>query len=131
RTYFFVVKYTGWSGGGYRQVQVWLDPSPADEFTTGAAVTRSRLVDEAGAGSAGFIGLRVRTVGLSASAYQLIDELRVGTSWEAVVSGMPAPPAPVSRPALIVFGDSLSSGGRTGTPSTGPLPSPTNGGYPR
>ncbi len=129
RTYLFVIKYTGWEGNTYRSVQVWLDPATTDEFSADATVTRVHTVDEADAGSNGFLGLRVRTVGLSAGPYQLIDDLRIGTAWAAVVGPLPAPPDVVEHRSLVVFGDSLSSGGRTGTPSTGPLPTPTNGGY--
>lgn len=131
RTYFFVIKYTGWNGSTYTTTQVWLNPTADDEFTIDASVTSRVALEETGAGSNGFLGVRVRTVGLSASAYHLIDELRVGTSWRDVV----AVPLPIEAPRfadhLIVFGDSLSSGGRSGTPATGPLPTPENGGYER
>lgn len=135
QTYFYVIQYTGWNGSNYTTTRVWLNPTTTDYTSTDAAITRSVTVTDPGAGSAGFFGLRVRSLGLSDSVYYLVDELRVGSTWSAVVSPPPGytgpEPHPDPQPELIVFGDSLSSGGRSGVPSTGPTPTPSNGNYPR
>ena len=87
QTYLYIIQYTDWDGTAYQTTRVWLNPtSTADEFTSNSAITRSQTV--AGGGSAGFNGLRCRSVGLSASTYYLVDDLRVGTSWESV-AGFP------------------------------------------
>jgi phospholipase/lecithinase/hemolysin len=132
QTYLFVIKYGGWNGSNYTTTRVWLNPTVNDEASSNAAVTISKTVSTAGAGSSGFTGLRVRSVGLDATTYYLVDDLRVGSSWSDVVSpppGYTGPPVADPFRELVVFGDSLSSGGQGGTPSTGPAPTSTNGGY--
>ena len=132
RTYHFVIKYSGWNGSNYTTTRVWLNPTAADEASSNAAIAITKTVTTTGAGSSDFTGLRVRSVGLDATTYYLVDDLRVGSSWSDVVSpppGYTGPTIPAPFRELVVFGDSLSSGGRGGTPSTGPVPSPTNGGY--
>src|SRR5690606_19365844 len=81
----FVVKYTGWNGTRYCSTQVWLNPAPADETSTNSAITRTTPLSSGG--SEGIRGLLVRTFGLNATSYHLVDELRVGHTWAAVVPG--------------------------------------------
>lgn len=92
RTYRFVIKYTGWDGTRYSTTQVWLDPAIDDESSTDPAVTQTRT---AGAGgSSGFRGLRVRTLGLSTTAYYLIDDLHITSSWEELLDYPDVPNGP-------------------------------------
>ncbi|MDR1011412.1 MAG: IPT/TIG domain-containing protein [Opitutaceae bacterium] len=112
QTYFAVVKYTGWDGTAYRTCQVWLNPSIADETTTNSAKTVTRT--ESARGSTAMTGLRVRTFGITAidtatpaGRYQIIDAIRVGTTWADVVGV----PTPVTQPAItgITSASSLSA----------------------
>ncbi len=92
RTYRFVIKYTGWDGARYSTTQVWLDPAVDDEATTNPAVTQTRTA--AAGGSSGFRGLRVRTLGLTDTAYYLIDDLHVTTSWDELLNFPDVPDDP-------------------------------------
>ncbi len=92
RTYRFVIKYTGWDGARYSTTQVWLDPNEDDENSTDPALTQTRTVPTGG--SSGFRGLRVRTLGLSATAYYLIDDLHVTTSWDELLNYPDVPDEP-------------------------------------
>ncbi|MDR2674299.1 MAG: IPT/TIG domain-containing protein [Opitutaceae bacterium] len=101
QTYFAVVKYTGWDGTAYRSCKVWLNPSISDEATTASAKTVTQ--EDSANGSNAMIGLRVRTYSIttidtanSAGRYQIIDAIRVGTTWADVV-GVPTPAA---QPAI-------------------------------
>ncbi len=100
QTYLFVIKYTNWSGAAYQTTKVWLNPSAADEATANTAITQSQFVS--GGGSGAFTGLRVRSFGLSSSNYQLVDEIRVGTSWDDVVSPPIAAPTSFAHPGITV-----------------------------
>jgi|GEM_PF-5830157 Phospholipase/lecithinase/hemolysin len=138
-TYFVVVKYTGWNRSRYKTVRVWLNPALEPETS---AYNNARMkLQTAPAdnpddtpnydGSNGFIGLVVRTVFANSSLFQLVDDIRIGTGWNDVVSVTPSPAEEPAHPALVVFGDSLSSGGASGVPATGPVPAPANGGFSR
>lgn len=128
QTYFYVVKYIWDSGASaYRACQVWLNPNVGDELSESPGIT-AKITGDAG-GSSAFLGLRVRTLGLKNGRYHLYDALRVGTTWADVVGE--APGVIPAGPKLVVFGDSLSSGGDDGIPLTSPTPTPANGGYPR
>ncbi|OAM87271.1 hypothetical protein AW736_23745 [Termitidicoccus mucosus] len=121
----FVVKYTGWDGASYKACKVWLNPTPNDEASASTAVAVTKTATAGG--SDAFNGIRVRTTGLASNGgrHFLIDALRVGTSWADVVgapTGVTAAPADVPR--VVVFGDSLSSGGPGNNPSTGPASTP-------
>jgi phospholipase/lecithinase/hemolysin/sugar lactone lactonase YvrE len=125
----FVVKYTGWDGASYKACKVWLNPTPDDEASSNAAVTVTKTATAGG--SDAFNGIRVRTTGLNVTGgrHFLVDALRVGASWADVVgtpTGVTAPPADLPR--VVVFGDSLSSGGPGNNPSTGPNATPA---YPK
>lgn len=103
RTYFAVVKYTGWNGSAYRTAQVWLNPRTTDENT--AATTITRTYTATANGSSAMTGLRLRTynftainTGAATGRYHVIDAVRVGTTW-ASVTGQPAPGAADAHPA--------------------------------
>ncbi len=87
-TYFLVTQYTGWTGTNYSTVNVWINPVAGDPSLSSISATNT--VATAGAGSDGFIGIYMRTSGISGSADPaesfLIDDLRVGTSWGAVTA---------------------------------------------
>jgi len=100
QTYLCVIKYGGWSNGAYQTTQVWINPSRSQENTTDPAITQTRT--ETTGGSSGFLGLRVRTYGLSATDYYLVDEIRIGTAWDDVVSPAPRAPLQFVHPGITV-----------------------------
>jgi hypothetical protein len=99
-TYLCVIKYAGWNNGAYQTTQVWINPTRADENTTDPAITQTET--ESTGGSSGFLGLRVRTYGLSSSDYYLADEIRIGTTWDDVVSPAPRAPLQFTHPGITV-----------------------------
>lgn len=88
QTYFLVIKYSATTGSAtYNTCTVWLNP--ALDAASEPTPTATKTVTTAGAGSNGFQGLIVRTHNLSASQYQLIDSVRIGTAWTDVVGATP------------------------------------------
>lgn len=87
-TYFLVTEFTGWTGTNYSTVNVWINPIAGDQSLSSVSATYTDTT--AGVGSDGFIGLYMRTSGISGSADPaesfLLDDLRVGTSWGAVTA---------------------------------------------
>ncbi|MGZ0655695.1 hypothetical protein ACWPKS_08820 [Coraliomargarita sp. W4R72] len=84
-TYLAVVKYTGWDAvdGVYESTQVWLNPESTDELSVDPTITASITVD--GAGADGFTGFAMRTFFADSDHKLYIDDLRVATTWDAVV----------------------------------------------
>jgi uncharacterized protein (TIGR02001 family) len=108
RTYFAVVKYTGWDGSSYKSCQVWLNPETTGENTAATAITRAKTAAAGGSSSA--TGLRLRSYNLTAintgaatGRYHVIDAVRVGTTW-ASVTGLPAPGAAGATPPAATAG---------------------------
>jgi hypothetical protein len=89
QAYFIVIKYTGWNAskdGRYQWCRVWLNPSVNDQNTQKPTITYARIGKTAGYGSKGIRGLYVNTLGLnSGGKYHLIDDIRLGTTWNDVV----------------------------------------------
>jgi len=89
-TYLAVVKYTGWDAtdGVYETTQVWLNPESTDELSVDPTITSSISVD--GEGADGFAGFAMRTFFTDDAHKLYIDDLRIGTTWDAVVIPEPA-----------------------------------------
>lgn len=92
-TYFMVIQYTGWteSNPQYTKVNLWINPAAGDQSGSSVSATFTDPTPADGGGSAGFLGLYVRTT-IDAGETFLIDDLRVGTSW-ASVTAIPEPGA--------------------------------------
>ncbi|OAM90778.1 IPT/TIG domain-containing protein [Termitidicoccus mucosus] len=103
QTYFLVIRYSGWNSGvqAYDTCRVWLNPATNDEAATDPAITTERAGNSAGYGNTDIRGLYVSTLGLVAGgAYHIVDDIRVGSTWESVV-GEPVPAyAPGTPPTL-------------------------------
>jgi hypothetical protein len=106
-TYFFVIEFGGWdvTEQRYTTSTVWLNPGTGDQFTTDASIKASSTAGTAVNGSDGFLGLNVRTVSLTADTYYLFDDLRVGTTWDSVVTQ--AIPEPSTTLLMGAFGAGL------------------------
>lgn len=87
-TYFLVIKYGGWNGLSYTTTTVWLNPGKGDEGSDSA----NRIKVSSDAGSEGFLGLQVRSFGLSESRYYLFDDVCVGRSWQEVTDALTPQP---------------------------------------
>ncbi|MDR1009567.1 MAG: hypothetical protein LBM04_00265 [Opitutaceae bacterium] len=134
RTYFAVVKYTGWNGSAYRTAQVWLNPRTTDENIAATTITRTKTA--ATGGSSAMTGLRVRTYNLTAintgaatGRYHVIDAVRVGTTW-ASVTGQPAPGATGAHPATAApaaASDAAAATDAAATPAAAPVRAPVRG----
>ncbi len=75
---------TGDHGDNYDGINLWVDPLFSDAGSPDATV-----LDDSGLSS--IAGLGMRSVNLDADDVALIDMLRVGTSWRAVVTEVPEP----------------------------------------
>ncbi|MFH1496400.1 MAG: glycoside hydrolase family 5 protein [Verrucomicrobiota bacterium] len=78
-----VIQYTGWTGTNYSTVNVWINPAPVGQSGNTPSATYTDTTPGDGGGSAGFLGVYVRTLIGSGESF-LIDDLRVGTDWESV-----------------------------------------------
>lgn len=75
---------TGDHGDNYDGINLWVDPLFSD-----AASPDATMLGDSGLSS--IAGLGMRSVNLDADDVALIDMLRVGTSWRAVVTEVPEP----------------------------------------
>lgn len=89
-TYFMVMEYTGWTGSNYSTVNVWINPNAGVQSNSSISATYTDPTTEDGGGSAGFLGLYVRTTIDAGESFRL-DDLRVGTDWASVTSAIPEP----------------------------------------
>jgi len=81
-TYLIVGRISGWDEGAqaYRTTSVWLNPD-LDDFGTPSAVATGTT-----GGTGAFVGTVLRINGLESSGTTfLFDDMRIGTSWDAVV----------------------------------------------
>jgi MYXO-CTERM domain-containing protein len=87
-TYFMVIEYTGWTGTNYSTVNVWINPNTGDQSASSVSATYTDPSTGDGGGSAGFLGLYVRTLidSTPVAESMLIDDLRVGTDWGSVTT---------------------------------------------
>jgi hypothetical protein len=86
-TYFMVVQYTGWTEANpqYTKVNLWINPNTGDQSASSISATYTDTTPADGGGSAGFLGVYVRTI-IDSGESILIDDLRVGTDWSAVTA---------------------------------------------
>lgn len=99
-TYFVVIAYTGWDGDTYRTANIWLNPTTGGESANSVSAT---YTGAEGQGSSGFVGLYIRTASFDSNhntEFMYVDDVRVGTSWDAVT----AIPEPSSAALLAAFG---------------------------
>lgn len=89
-TYFMVMEYTGWTGTNYSTVNVWINPAAGAQSNSSISATFTDPTLGDGGGSAGFLGLYVRTTIDAGESFRL-DDLRVGTDWTSVTSAVPEP----------------------------------------
>lgn len=82
-TYLVVLQYTGWTGTNYSTVNLWINPTPGGQSGNTPSATYTDSTPGDGGGSAGFLGVYVRTVIDSGESF-LVDDLRVGTDWDSV-----------------------------------------------
>jgi hypothetical protein len=82
QTYFMVIEYTDWdeTKGSYLTTNLWLNPSSSDDESSAATATESSTL-----GASGFLGVYARTI-LGTNEGLYIDDLKVGTKWNDVVS---------------------------------------------
>lgn len=92
-TGFMVVQYTGWTGTNYSTVNVWINPAAGAQSASAPSATYTDSTPNDGGGSAGFLGVYVRTL-IDAGENFLIDDLRVGTDWTSVTALTTAAAAP-------------------------------------
>lgn len=79
-TYLMVGRISGWDGTSYKTTSVWLNPDLDDLGTPTATAT------SATGGIGAFVGTVLRLNGLEASGSTFyFDDMRVGTTWDAVV----------------------------------------------
>lgn len=91
-TYFAVVKYSGWDGSKYNTATLWLNPATTDESTSDPTIVASIDIDDTG--SSGFGGLQIRSFYLAdENSYFLLDDMRIGTDWDSVVTASIPEPA--------------------------------------
>ncbi len=101
-TYLVVGRFSDWDNttNTYQQTSVWLNPASSG-FTdtafgtvvTTAGYASTSVATSTGTGSDGYRGVTVRTNALGTNVY-LIDDLRIGTTWDDVVlSSIPEPSA--------------------------------------
>lgn len=86
-TYFMVVQYTGWTETNpqYTTVNVWINPNTGAQSGSSISATYTDTTPTDGGGSAGFLGVYVRTI-IDSGENILIDDLRVGTDWSSVTA---------------------------------------------
>jgi hypothetical protein len=102
-TYLVVGKLGGWNGTTYNEMTVWLNPTLADENNTSISVTASSTT-----GADGYRGVIFRTFGLDSSGDVFhYDDLRMGSSWDAVVIPEPANGAFYGLLSLVLLGGVL------------------------
>jgi hypothetical protein len=89
-TYFMVMEYTGWTGTNYSTVNVWINPNAGVQSNSSISATYTDPTTADAGGSAGFLGLYVRTTIDAGESFRL-DDLRVGTDWTSVTSAVPEP----------------------------------------
>lgn len=95
-TCLMVMRFTGWTGTNYSTVSLWVNPAAGGQPAGAASATYTDTTPADGGGSAGFLGVYVRTI-IDSGESVVIDDLRVGTDWASVTSLQPAaaePPAP-------------------------------------
>lgn len=105
KPYFIVVRYGGWnpSQNRYKTCRVWLNPASADKDSTDPAIVVEANDAAAGFGNTHIEGVYVNTLGLTmGGAYHVVDDIRVGSTWESVVGAAPVfePGAPPQIDAL-------------------------------
>jgi hypothetical protein len=84
-TYFAVLEYTGWTGTNYSTVNLWINPNTGGQSGSSISATYTDTTPTDGGGSAGFLGVYVRTI-IDSGESVLIDDLRVGTDWSSVTA---------------------------------------------
>jgi hypothetical protein len=82
-TCLMVIQFTGWTGAHYSTLNLWINPIPGPQSAN--TISASHTNAAPGVGSAGFLGVYIRTI-IDSYESLLIDDLKVGTDWTSVTS---------------------------------------------